>query len=39
GVAALAEGMDFVGIEQSEEYVAIAKSRLDKTSTGADDVS
>ena len=39
GVAALAEGMDFVGIEQSEEYVAIAKSRLDKTPTGADDVS
>ena len=38
GVAALAEGFEFIGIDQSEEYVAIAERRLDKAGTGADDV-
>jgi hypothetical protein len=30
GVAAIREGMGFVGIEQNPEYIAIAKARLDK---------
>ena len=28
GVAALEEGMRFIGVEQSEEYAAIARARL-----------
>jgi site-specific DNA-methyltransferase (adenine-specific) len=30
GVAALAEGYSFTGIEQSAEYAAIARERLDE---------
>jgi site-specific DNA-methyltransferase (adenine-specific) len=35
GIAALAEGMQFIGIEREAEYVQIAKSRLAEAARGA----
>jgi len=39
GVAALAEGFGFVGVEREAEYFAVARRRIAKTSAGSPEVS